>query len=77
MRETRSVIQRQKIIPDEQLHRQNHVLRQRCVTVLPADGGDAAEIFVLRVIGGVAAAEDFRQRVANEQPILRAVGVKP
>ena len=26
MRETRSVIQRQKIIPDEQLHRQNHVL---------------------------------------------------
>ena len=37
MRETRSVIQRQKIIPDEQLHRQNHVLRQRRVTVVERD----------------------------------------
>ena len=36
-----------------------------------------SEIFVLRVIGGIAAADDFWQRVANEQPILRTVRVKP
>ena len=45
--------------------------------VLIANSLTPAEIFVLRVIGRVAVANDFRQRVANEQPILRTVGVKP